>query len=365
LKDYAASKDKEYEAVRGQITDQEKALAEKQKEIDGIKKELITQQDTLSEGDKTAKAAELKAKETEASTIKNNLGDNKAKEALTLKNIKATDYKNSDEFKKSLNEARVAQEKADQEKYGDIKKTKDFTAAMKLDYVDDLRNNTMWMKDGKQREGLWDIGGGAGGLGATGFFATKLGGFLSSTLGTMLGVGTLTATAGGVGLAGAIFAERMKFEQEALDAATSAYISDYKKGRVKETKVSQLNKKIKDLDKTVDDTVKDALRNAKRSESELDTMTMEMKKEEIKNHLANMEDELEEKKVAFDKVRDAYKKNKNPSKDDEEAFRKAARAQREASDHLNKAKNVWENREKAQDELDKETEKAKAAADKK
>jgi hypothetical protein len=245
----------------------------------------------------------------------------------TIQNLKNTgDYKKTAAYKKAQDE-----QTKKLEAYGDVKNGKDLTKVMKREYVEDRRNDSFWMKDGKQRKGLWTVGGAYGGSAAG-----------------IAGLGT-----GIIGAVGSIAAERIKFEQEALDSVTKAYIKDFDKTKGKQSKSAQLTKKLEDFDKTVEK----ALISRRLTTDQINSMDIEAKQKEFAEHVNDVQANYDTANAKFKKSEKEFTENKIT----EAEFKDASKQKKATEDELNKVKNLWANREKAQDDLAKEAEKDKPA----
>jgi hypothetical protein len=322
LKAYAEETSPAYKQTVETLKTTQEDLKKKQKEIEDIKKDMKVQKDTLTEKEKAEKTESIATKEKEVANLQETVKKTKEEQAKALTTVTTTGYRDTAEYKKKKDEARTEQKEEDYQKYGEIKDQKTFAEAMRRKYSDDRRNDSIWMKDGKQREGLWVAG---------------------AVMGRSL------------------FAEGIKFEQEALDAATKDFNKKFDKGHnLKESKSAQLSKKIKDFDKTVKDAIGPTM-----DDSEYAEMKIEKKKEYFKNHVDALQDDFSTISGDHDRVKEAYKKIKGtPTQADKDTLKNSAKIKREAEDKLNKAKNLWDNMEKAQEDLQKEVDKAAAAADK-
>jgi hypothetical protein len=316
LKAYAEETSPAYKQTTETLKTTQDDLKKKQKEIDDIKKDMKVQKDTLTEKEKTEKTETIATKEKEVANLQETVKKTKEEQAKALTTVTTTGYRDTTEYKKKKDEAREKQKDEDYQKYGEIKDQKTFAEAMQRKYSEDLRQNSIWMKDGEQRAGMWILD-------------------------------PITAA--------------IKFEQETLDAATNDFNKKFAKSHgLKESKTAQLTKKIKDFNKVVKDSIASTL-----SDAEFDEMTLDKKKEDFKNHVDALQDDFSTISGDHDRAKKAYEKKTSPTQADKDALKNSAKIKREAEDKLNKAKNLWDNMEKAQEDLQKEVDKAAAAADKK
>jgi hypothetical protein len=334
LHNFARTSDVDFDARAEEIKNWKKDLETEVKKLNDLRKELETQKDVISSEDKKKKEDAIKTQASVVQDYQKRIGENEQKQTEKINAIKGTDFKNDTVYKTKLEEAVKEQKSSDQKVYGKVDTVKDFNNAMRRDYAENLRNNSFWMKDGKIRWGRPGIGTGYGAAGST-----LLAGVSSSLAGSFDAFAT------------AIFSERIRFEQEALDAATQKYIKDYGKNRGKTTRSEQLKAKIKEVNDLIDEQLKKI-----HPEDKVKDMSDDEKRAELKKHIDNLETEYEIKKAQFEKAKEIFKANPS-DKTKEDAFRKANQERKKAQDEYDKYKNAFDNKTKFEDQLEKEEEK--------
>jgi len=348
IKDHAYASNTEYKAAADIQKEKEKSVKEMQKEIAETKKKLTTEAYTLTQQQKEEQQKIITDREKDISTAKKEIADAKTKQAAQLVTIKGTTDKNSAEYQATLKKTKDAQKEKDLKTYGEIKNGKELTNAMRRDYIEDKRNNSLWMKDGEQRN-LFGIGKGA---------------FVG---GALQGLGALGAAASFA--AGQIINDRIKFEQEAFDAATQSYIKDYGKTKGKDSKTDQLTKKIKEYEETIkanaqakmknDDLEKQktnpnhTIRTEQELKNEVEAMDNDKRSEYANNHIDDLQAEYDFRNTQYKKSEEHFN-NGTINSDD---LKMASKERKKAEDNLNKAKNAAANKAKAEAELEKEKEK--------
>jgi hypothetical protein len=354
VEEYAKSKSTEYKAAHDTIESEKAQLKTTVAEIKTIQNKLATEKSTLTATEKSSLEQDLKNKQKAADDSNSKIGKANQEKAAALATVKTQKYKDDPTYAGILATAIDDQKKDDKKKYGDISTTKAYANAMRHDYVENMKNNSIWMKDGKQRS--WLMGAGAGYGAASGLAGSTLGGF------------GLTAAGFVTSAATTIMAERLKFEQEALESAANKYTKDYGKRRGK-NRTDQLEEQLKEIDEAIDNHVSEHLaekaagigRTAtddqkQAAKDEMKNMNAEQKMKTMKERAARLKEELSVKEEQYKAAADDFRRD--PTK--EGAFRDAARAKTAAEDGYNEAKNAYERRDKKQSDIDKEKEKADA-----
>lgn len=335
VKDHAYETNIEYKAVTDKVDSEKKDLKKKREEIAEAKRTLVTQSSTLTTDQKTVLNTTITNSTKDVDKILKTLAEAKATQAAQLGTTKATLNENDPAYQAKVTAATKDRKEKDLTTYGEIKNTGDLTNAMRRDYVEDKRNNSLWMKDGEQRTGMGGIGLGAGAAG------------MLAGLSTAVGLG-----------ASYVIADRIKFEQEAFDNATKDYIKDYGKKKGKESKTEVLRKKTLEYEETLrksivankaknnitstDDEIKEEIKN----------MDNDKKDEHITEYMSDLEADVSITTADFKNAEEAYRKNKDVTT--ESLFKQASKKKKQAEDTLSKAKNAKIEKDKAEAEVQKE-----------
>lgn len=303
------------------------------KDIEGLTKE-ISKLDSdiktggLSDADKATKISKKSALEKD---LKDKNVDLSKIQKLSLQAVE--DIKNDDS---KLSDAQKSKEYKDtyekdienlKKKYGKIGSNEDLSNALKLDYLEELRDNSIWSK-----KGLWGLGlGGGTSSGVAGSIYTGLG--LATGLGVSSGLGILAA-------------DRIRFEQEAFSEAVNSSIKSWKsKGKSSQvekykTQLDELKTKMKEsLEKPLGKSAKDI------TDDELDDA-----KDALKKEVDELYGETEVEKIEYDKL----KKNTTSTRDQIKA---GAIALQEKVDKYNKLKNIYKEKSELEEKIKKEEEK--------
>jgi|GEM_PF-1160663 len=341
MEEHASATDTEYKAASDEVDAKKKELETKRKEIADAKRRLSVERSTLTDDEKTTlRNTVLDGQKIERAT-KEAMLEAKAKKKARLAHVTATTDKNDASYQSKVADAITKQKEEDAKTYGDIKNNAQYTNAMRRDYVEDKRNNSVWMKDGEQRAGM---------------FGLPLGGGVA---------GVLAGLSSAVGLgAGSIIADRIKFEQEAFDNATQAYMKDYgKKG--KDSKTEKLNKKIKEYEDTIKNSVKSRIKTEDTNnginrtdaeiEEEIKNMDAKIKEKHFNDYINAAQEEYDFRTTQYKKAEQMYYNNEIGEDD----LKMTSRERKKAEDALNNAKNAKSNKEKAETDLEKEGEKNK------
>jgi hypothetical protein len=206
--------------------------------------------------------------------------------------------------------------------YGKVENIKDLTDATRRDYAQDLRNNSFWMKDGKQRK------------------------VFGTTVGSLLG--------------GPLLAERLRFEQEALDEATKSYVKDYGKKKGKSSKIDQYRATISKINETIEDVVRKAEEAAGRTFTKLSEVDKEVQESHVKDHIAEQQASFDVKNAQYKKKEQEFQKGEATEDD----LKTASKEKQKAEDNLNKVKNIWKTKDETEEKIAKEEEKTKPKEDK-
>jgi hypothetical protein len=230
------------------------------------------------------------------------------------------------------------QKKADLKQYGKISNVKQYTNAKRADYVQDLRDDSIWMSNGKKRTFT------PAGAGATGSI-------IGGTVGGVIGGGIGTALVG----------ESVRFRQENFDEATNEWLEKYQKNKGGGSKIEN---NLEKANEKIDEHVKEhlmrdtALGGEGLKEAEADAKIATMKDSEkdivLKTHKENLQADLDEKEVLFEEAKKAFKAD--PSK--KAQFRDASQARQRAQDQHDAVKNARERQQKAQEAFEKEKKEA-------
>jgi len=305
----------------------------KQTELDAQKAEHATIISSLNNASTTSEGKikykkELDEKQKEIETTSKQLMDLKIAQKEELERVKKEnpDFKKSTEYQTEIKKEKDLLTK----KYGEIKTADEYTNAMRREYVEDKRNNSLWMVDGKQRKGMALAPGGAAIGGAA-----------------LAGLSALSASVGGY--AAAVVGDRIKFEQEVLDEASKNFLKKYgkKKGAAK------FKSSIEDLDKIINEKV---AKKASVSEEEAEKMSTDEKKRHFEEYKLETEVEFAEKDSLYKNAETAFRANPT-DQTLKQNFTDAIRARKQAEDTRDKAKNVWKDKVKAEEDLDKENDK--------
>jgi hypothetical protein len=322
--DTVKEKTKEIEKLKKDIAQTEKDLKTTNRfsedQMDAKRKALIADMKKLNDNEKTVRDT----KNAQLKTINETVADKSKEKAI----------RESKKYEKAYDAAK----KESDNKFGKIENQKDYENAMRRIYVEDLRENSFWMKDGKQRAFLPALG-----------LSGSLAGFMTK-------FGTLADMAVG-GAASAIFAEQIKQEQEAIDAATKSFIKNYDKGKKNATKVQ----KYKETVKKTEDLLKEELSKAfekldkkkiKPEDIDLDKISLKEQEEKIKHRVEELYAEMEAMNEEY-KLVSKYHREGDATKDDVIA---ASKRKKKAADLYDEVKNLWKNRRDAEDAITKEEE---------
>lgn len=298
------------------------------KKIDSLEADLKTN-NKLSEADMRKAKTGLDTERTELSKKEDKIIDIQKTQLQAIKDIN-TDKTKRDAMREDQKYKDAYKEKTTklQETYGKVENTKDLTNAARRDYAESLRNDSFWMKDGKQKKGLWGLGGIFGG-----------------TLGAIAGVGASTAF-------GSIVAEQFKFEQEALDAATKKYIKDYSKGKGKTSKLDQYKNQVDALNKKIKEAIV-AKDGGTVDDINLDDHTPDKQKGYVQEHVENLRAEFDAKDADFKDATDTYRKSQK-QKADKDAYAAASKARKQAEDKLKAMEGLWKTKAETEDKIKKE-----------
>lgn len=334
MHEHALETDAEYKTATDEVAAKKKELDAKRKEIADAREKLITENSTITTSDRATLKMDIRnAKEKEAEIQKNILLAKEKQEARLI-DVKSKTDKNGAAYQSKVAAAITTQEEKDKKTYGTIEKSGEFANAMRRDYVEEKRNNSLWMKDGEQRAGLWGIPLGGAGAG-------------------VLAAG-LSAISGGVGAVfGSVIADRVKFEQETFDAATKSYMKDYGKKKGKDSKAEQLSKRIRELDDLINEKVAD---KSGKTKDEAKKMDRDDKQTHFEEYVIDMEVEFKEADALLKNAEIAFRGNPTDTSL-RSAMTTAVRNKKKSEDALNKAKNAWKDKEKADTDLEKEDEK--------
>jgi hypothetical protein len=333
MKDYLNKTDTTFKASSDKETTLKKEVKDAQKKIDGLEADLKTN-NKLSEAEMTSAKNNLK-------TEKENLA-NKQKEITDIQKLQLQTIENIASDKTKTNKIRETKEYQDsykdkvnelQKTYGKIESSKDLTNAMRRDYAETLRNDSFWMKDGKQRSWVWTQGGALGG-----------------TLGAMISGGASAAF-------GAIASESIKFEQEALDAVTKKYIKDYGKGKGKTSKIDQYKNQLDELNKKLKEVVA-AKKGISVDDVNLDDHDLKDQREWVKEHVENLKAEFDARDAEFKDATEAYRRSAKTDAD-KAAYASASKARKRAEDMAKAAENLWKNKSETEEKIKKEEDQTK------
>jgi hypothetical protein len=328
MKDYLNKTDTSFKASSDKETTLKKEVKDAQKKIDGLEADLKTN-NKLSD-------SEMKAAKDSLKTEKENLA-NKQKEITDIQKLQLQTIENIASDKTKTNKIRETKEYQDsykdkvnelQKTYGKIESSKDLTNAMRRDYAETLRNDSFWMKDGKQRSWVWTQGGALGG-----------------TLGAMISGGASAAF-------GAIASESIRFEQEALDAVTKKYIKDYGKGKGKTSKIDQYKNQLDELNKKLKEVVA-AKKGISVDDVNLDDHDLKDQREWVKEHVENLKAEFDARDAEFKDATDAYRRSAKTAAD-KDAYASASKARKRAEDMAKAAENLWKNKSETEEKIKKE-----------
>ncbi|MCC7436717.1 hypothetical protein IT402_02500 [Candidatus Nomurabacteria bacterium] len=335
MKDYLNKTDASFKAS----SDKEKQLKEdvkkSQKKIDDLEADLKTT-NKLSDKEMEQAKKDLIAEKKSLTKSQSEMKDIQKLQLQTIEEInedktKRDKIRETDEYKKSYKEKTDDLKKT----YGKVEGTKDLTNAIRRDYAETLRNDSFWMKDGKQRKWLWTLGGLGGG-----------------SLGAQFGAGLGLLGAGISGAFGSVMAERIKFEQEALDAVTKKYIKDYSKGKGKTSKIDQYRNNLDSLNQKLKEAI--ALATGKTAaDINIDDHDLDKQKEYVKSRVEQLRAEMDFQDTKFKDISDKYKRGAAT-----EAEVKAASVDRKrAKDNHDEYENLWKNRADTENNIKKEEEK--------
>lgn len=332
MKDYLDKNDSGFKATSDQEAQLKKEIKDAKKKIDDLEADIRTT-NKLSEGDMEKAKNSLRDEKKSLSEKESKILDIQKAQLQTIKDIEADKNKlntirETDDYKKSW------KDKTDELKktYGKVETSKDLANAMRRDYAETLRNNSFWMKDGKQRKGLWAWGAlGGGGLGAL--------------------------ISGGISTAfGAIASEQIKFEQEALDAVTKKYIKDYSKGKGKLSKMDQYKNKIDEIKESLKKAI-EAGTGIPTKDINLDDYDQSEQEKHVKARIDALRAEMDLQNEKYKKVADDYRANRNNITEKE--VRDASAARKKAEDAHDEFKNLWKNKSETEEKIKKEEDKEK------
>lgn len=300
-----------------------------------------------------AKADELKAKRDENKAFQKDLTDaiasgnkvdQKAASDKIEKNIKEQvaitaplvtalmaekkddKHKEDPEYKKHLTKA----ENDTKQKYGDIKNTKDLSAAMRYSYAQRMLEDSLLLSDGEKRKGLWQVGG---------------------------------------LLSGGLLANYIDSQQEAAKNVYSKITKGFEKAHNKENKVVNLTNKIKEIDDLIEGHINKVLKDTGMTAKDI-TDDAERRKHfdkarsdaQVLTDIAK--DEMDEFRKDYNKKKAAMTEADRTSA--LEKLKNLTDSHRKAKDESDALHNAQKDRDKAQDDLDKEKERlSKAEEDKK
>ena len=206
--------------------------------------------------------------------------------------------------------------------YGKVENVKDLTNATRRDYAQDLRDNSFWMKGGEQRK------------------------IFGTVVGSLFG--------------GPLLAERLRFEQEALDEATKSYIKDYGKTKGKSSKIDQYKATIGKINETIEDIVKKAEEAAGRTFTKLSEVDKDIQESHVKEHIANQQADFDVKNANYKKKEQEFQAGRAS----EDELKEASKEKQKAEDNLNRVKNIWKTKDETEEKIAKEEEKNKPKDDK-
>jgi hypothetical protein len=235
------------------------------------------------------------------------------------------------DYKKAYDDEKKRLEK----KYGKVESGEDLSNVLKLDYAQELKDNSFWMHNGKQRAGLWGIGTGYGAN------ATAIGGLLA---------GVSNAVTGGAALvAGAIGGEMVAFEQEALDSATKGVINGWK-NKSHSNKIEELKAEVESYKDKIKEVVGKAINKDKKEVNDTDL-------ESADKHLDDYVDDLYVKVEAAKEDLDQAKKEMRSAKGtpDEKtkmtAWKEARKKHRGANDLYQEYSDIQKDKKSAENKL--------------
>ncbi len=336
LKNFAEKKSTAYKTSVDEVKVKEDELKAKKKTLEDKQKDLQTKKATLNDTEvqKLKEEIDIAKKEFYSTKKATSVAKKKAQEELSK--VRATDYKNDAAYASARDDAQKKKKEEDQKTFGKVENVGEYNNAMRREYAQKLRDNSLWMKDGEPRGVLAAAGVGAG----------------AGTLGALLaGAGAVmtTSIAGAVGL---LAEERVAFEQEALDAATKSFIKDYGKKKGKDSREEQLSKRAKELEDLITDTV---IARSGKTKDEVKAMDIDEKRTHFEEH-------VEETEAEFDAINAEFKKAErdfNAGTITRDQFKDVSKKKKKAEDVFNKAKNAWKDKDKTEADLEKEKEKNK------
>lgn len=319
---YFESTTPKFKESKENITRQEQIVKDNQKQIkdltEQLEKGLLTKEKASEAKETISRLGNSNGKlEKDIKEEKQKLIDFKAGAFIESKGK----YKDTQEYKDVLKTYQEEEEKKAKKKYGKIENVKDLQKALAVDYAEELRNNSFWMKDGKQKVFWTDDG-----------VPFLLGG------------------------------ERLKFEQEALDAATKSFIKDYGKTKGGTSKIDQYKEKLESINDKIKETIASILNKSK---DDIDLSKIDIKDQEnhIKSRIETLRAEMDLQSEKYKKVADAYRKGGGDAPTEEDV-KIASKAKREAEDQHNEYKDLWKTKSDTENNLSKEEDKNKPKDDK-
>ncbi len=293
---FTKEQDEQYktaEATKKNATDQKKQAEAAIKEIKtGLNAGLYSKEE------KAQKMQLLETHNTKLSELVSTIKEqNKVQasriDANTLK-IKGGKQSLSDEeekiFKDKVKTLFEKKQKDDVEKYGKIGSVKDFSAAMKNDYAEDMKQNSLYFKpDGEKR--TWSK-------------------YLAPA------------------------------ETDAMKKAADSYTRDYGKNKGKNSLEAQLRKLDEKVKKTlVGEDVPDEEYNEKYKDKDKE------KKDDFEKIVAKAYSDVQVANAEHKKAEKVFMNIDSPAESDKEAFANASIAKKAAEDKHNDLKNIWDKRE--------------------
>ncbi len=241
-----------------------------------------------------------------------------------------SDIKNSKEFKDEFEKEKKNIEKDIDKKYGEVKKTKDLVMAAKMDYMNNQRENSMWMKDQKQR---FQVVGGS-----TPYLGTSSG---VSALSAALAGSTALASIGGGLAVGGVITSLIKEKVQATDNATKKIIKDLEKQIAKK---DSLPKSEADL-KNINEKIKNLLGE------DIDLMSEETIREKMKLITEDLQANLDIAQINFEKAKKEYMSGSGRVSNDD--IKNLSKDQQRSRDQVNESSDLLKRRKTLQAQIEK------------
>ncbi len=322
---FANSANPEYAALSEALRAKNAELEAKAGEMNRLHEQMRAPGVTTAE--KNSLQAELNDKEPEFRELRTEVINMENQRQTMLANTlnQNKGYKQSDAYTAVVN----TEKKKLDDKYGEIKDVKALTAAMRAEYGEEILRQSLWLKNGNLRKLPPYVGG---------IPASGAGGYVSAAV-TSLSTALDAALGGTVGV---LVDNYIKEIQGSSKRSAESLITEFKKSQGKGSKVTKLKEKIKNANKEI----KEALE-----------LHPEKENDRFKGKVEEMNDSIVEEIIG-----EAVAQHQADVDDLDEKIRRETNAEEKRRLEINRAKlnnkikklnKVLEDRDRAQNELEK------------